>query len=332
MRPLTLGVLLSTPAPPARSPAGASVADDRAAHVRALEGLADLRSGSDIVGALADLGHVARPVGVDGDLDLALRQSDIDACLLALHGPAGGCGDVQSLLTVRGVPFFGPAGSAAALAFDKVRSRQVLGYHNLPVPASIALGPRTKTNDRALELLGWPCLVKPRRGALGLGVAPLTDPADVSEAIGRALAVDTQVLLERAVDGTEIQVVLLGDRVLGSAELLGPPGPDGANASLVCPPRISRGRLDGAHSLARRAVAALGLEDGLTRVDIMLSDRHNEVILEVEPLPPLCRDGVVARVAAAVGIVYEDLISMLVDRIVLRAPEPRLATGRALLQ
>jgi D-alanine-D-alanine ligase len=322
MRPLTFGVLVS--APSARQPSPEPL--------ETLEGLADLRSGSDLAAALREMGHAARPVGVDGDLDLTLRQCEIDACLLALHGRAGGCGDVQSLLTVRSVPYFGPSSSAVATAFDKVRSRQVLGYHNLPIPASLALGAHKKTTDKALELLGWPCLVKPRRGSLGLGVAAMTDPAEVPDAIARALAVDSEVLLERAMAGQEVQVVMLGSRVLGSAEILGDGGPDGANVPMVCPPRLSRGRLDGVHSLARRAVSALGLEDGLTRVDIMVTERHNEVILEVEPLPPLCRDGVVARVAAAVGIAYEDLVSMLVDRIVLRAPEPRLASGRSMLQ
>lgn len=315
MRPLTFGVLVSA-GPGPRGPSDAP--NDCGALDHALEGLADLRSGSDLAGALRALGYEARPLVADDDLDLGLRQSEIDACLLALHGRRGGAGDVQALLTMRSVPFCGPDGPAVSLAFDKVRSRQVLAYHNLPVPAALALGSETKTTDRAIELLGWPCLVKPRRGSLGLGVAALEEPADVSEALGRALLVDHEVVLERAIEGTEVQVVLLGTRVIGSAEILERPDLDGAGAQMICPPRFSRGRLDGIHALARRAVAALGLENGLSRVDVMVGDRYNEILLEVEPLPPLCRDGVVARVAAANGVAYEELVSMLVDRIMLR--------------
>ena len=329
MRPLTFGVLVS-----AGSPSAAPVGSSRtqcAALDQTLEGLADLRSGSDLACALRELGYEARPMVADDDLDLGLRQSEIDACLLALHGRRGGSGDVQALLSMRGVPFAGPDAAAVALAFDKVRSRQVLAYHNLPVPAALALGPQTKTTDRAIELLGWPCVVKPRRGSLGLGVATLHEPEDVSAAIGRALSVDTEVVLERAVQGTEVQVVLLGNRVLGAAEIVGRPDLDGAGASMVCPPRLPRGRIDGVCALARRAVSALGLDTGLSRVDVMVGDRYNELILEVEPLPVLCRDGVVARVAAAAGLAYEELVSMLVDRIMLRAPL-HTATGPTLLQ
>jgi D-alanine-D-alanine ligase len=304
----------------------------RVAGARALEAMVDLRSGGDVAQALRDLGHVARPIAADDDLDIGLRQIDVDACLLALHGRCGGIGDVQSLLTLRNVPYAGPAAAAVALAFDKVRSRQLLAYHNLPVPAAIALGPAGRPSDRALELLGWPCVVKPRRGAHALGVARLVAVGQVREAIERALDIDDEIVLERALDGTEVQVVVLGERVLGSAEVIARPSAGGEGGEMVCPPRFARGRIEGIHALARAAVAALGLHEGLTRVDIVATARHNEIVLEVEPLPSLHRDGVVARVARAAGFAYEDLVGELVDRIMLRVPDATLGRERPLLQ
>jgi D-alanine-D-alanine ligase len=341
MRPLTFGVLVSAGVGSAGiDEAAGSAADggDSAARQRfdrILEGVLDLRSASDLTEALRAMGLHAQPLTADDDLDLALRRTEVDACLLALHGRVGGSGDVQALLTLRSMPFCGPPGAAAALAFDKVRSRQVLAYHNLPVPAALALGGGRKASDKALELLGWPCVVKPRRGALGLGVAPLVDPEQVELAIGRALDIDREVVLERACSGIEVQVVLLGDRVLGAMEVSpafrAPAGLIDEDVSYVCPPRLPRGRLDGIYNLARRAVSALGLHDGLSRVDVMVGDRYNELILEVEPLPPLHRDGVVARVARAAGFAYEELVAAIVDRLVLRAPA-HMAAERPLLQ
>ncbi len=335
MRPLTFGVLVS--APSARLAPVTADMDGGGSVDETIEGLMDLRSGTDLANALRELGYVACPIAVDDDLDLALRQADVDACLLALHGRAGGTGEVQSLLTMRGLPYAGPSSAAVSLAFDKTRSRQVLAYHNLPTPASLALGPTQKASDKALELLGWPCVVKPRRGALGLGVAPLIDPELVAGAIGRALDVDEEVVLERALAGTEVQVVVMGDHVLGAMEvhrrpipgLLG--GKEDVDADYICPPEMSRGQIDGLHNLARRAVSALGLGDGISRVDIMVGDRYNEAILEVEPLPPLHRDGVVARVARAAGIAYPELVGHLVGR-VLPQVERRRTAAPAFLQ
>ena len=340
MRPLTFGVLCSVGPPPRQSTgfgpgalgAGPGLDPSTAEADGALEAAVDLRAASDLCQALHAMGHRARPVPADDDLDLTLRQSEIDACLLALHGRQGGGGDIQALLTVRGVPFAGQSGQATALSFDKVRGRQLLAYHNLPVPASIALGPSQRTSDRALEMLGWPCFVKPRRGALGMGVSAILDPAHVSEALGRALQVDREVVLERAMAGTEVQVVLLGERVLGAVEVSERDAFGAEITEMICPPRLTRSRLDGICTLARRAVSALGLHEGISRVDLIVNDRHNEVILEVEPLPPLHGDGVVARVARAAGFSYEAIVAELADRIMLRVPQSRPADEPRLMQ
>jgi len=335
MRPLTFGVLCSVGPPKAARPASSTEHAASGGHGpdpggadpsggefdRDIEAGYDLASAADLVRTLRGLGHAARPLPVDEDLDLTLRQADVDACLLALHGRRGGSGEVQSLLAVRGIPFAGPSAGAVALAFDKVRSRQMLAYHNLPVLPAVALGPQLKASERALALLGWPCVVKPRRGAHGLGIASLDRLDEIQFAIERALEVDEQIVLERKGPGMEVQVVLLGERIIGSAEIVDrTPGRAGDQ---VCPPRLSRGRIDGIQNLARRCVAALGLHDGLTRVDLLVSDRHNEVVLEVEPLPSLATDSVVARVARAAGISYEALVAGLVDRLMLRVPETR---------
>lgn len=327
MRPLTFGVLLSVG--PAKSGTDPGPATTHRAD-RELEARIDLRSASDLVGALRELGHQARVLAADEDLDLGLRSADVDACLLALHGRKGGAGDVQALLSVRGIPYAGPSAAATALAFDKVRARQMLAYHNVPVLPAVALGKDLKASERALALLGWPCYVKPRRGAHGLGVTPLTDIEQVREAIERALDLDREIVLERAAEGTEVQVVMLGERVLGAIELVGRDGH--MDGDVVCPPRLARGRMAGIENLARRTVAALGLYDGLTRVDLLVHDRHNEVVLEAEPLPTLARDGVVARVAKASGLSYEALVSELVDRLVLRVPEQWAAQSAVQLQ
>lgn len=356
MRPLTLGVLVSNGAFATGPDESAAASGDEifaesprdgvsegigarcpADADRAAEGVVDLRAASDLVDAIEALGHRAVPIAADDDLDPSLRRVSLDGCLLALHGRKGGSGEAQAVLAMRGVPFAGPPAACVALAFDKVRARQMLAYHNLPVPAAVALGEKTRGSERALELLGWPCYVKPRRGAHGLGVSRVGEIAEVRLAVERALDVDRELLLEREFSGREIQVVVLGERVLGAAEVLerhdahATCGIPGSGDSIVTPPDLSRGRLDGVCNLARRAVSALGLGEGLTRVDVLVHPRHNEAIVEVEPLPPLHRDSTVARVAAAAGLSYEDLVGAIIDRIPLRLDPPQ-PVARPLLQ
>ena len=293
----------------------------------------DVRSGQDLVAALTGLGHPATLLNADDTLDLQLRAARVTACLIAAHGALGGSGELQGLLGLRGIPFAGPSAAAAALAFDKLRARQILGFHSLPVPATLALQGAQPLDRQALGLLGWPCVIKPRRSSLGVGVRHLGDATRV------ALAAETHHqpaggwLLERAVLGREIQVVLLDGRVLGALEVERDPEDLRQISAMVCPPGLSPSRRHGIDNLATHAVAALGLTRGLARVDLMLSERHNEVILEVEPLPPLHRDGVVAKVALAAGLRYEQLVAAIVHDMVdapLRRPAPRVSTDQTL--
>ncbi len=293
----------------------------------------DVRSGQDLVAALAGLGHPATILYADDTLDLQLRAARVTACLIASHGALGGSGELQGLLALRGIPFAGPSAAAAALAFDKLRARQILGFHSLPVPATLALHGAEPLDRQALGLLGWPCVLKPRRSSLGVGVRHLGDAASVALAAEAYHQPGGSWLLERTVPGREIQVVLIDGRILGAIEVERDPADLRQISAMVCPPALSRSRRHGIDNLATHAVAALGLTRGVARVDLMLNERHNEVILEVEPLPPLHRDGVVAKVALAAGLRYEALVAALIHDMVeapQRRPAPRISVEQAL--
>jgi D-alanine-D-alanine ligase len=318
MQSLSIGVLVGAP------PVSGSIqaCDHGAASApQGPDSALDRRSGVDILESLAEMGHRPHLIPVE-ELDEGLTEADVDACFLALHGSLGGNGRIQSSLARRRIPYAGANAGPAALAFDKVLSRKVLALHNLPVPASVVLG--KDGNERAVGLLGWPCVIKPRRGSLGVGVTHLHGPSEVSEALERALDVDGELVLERTIEGEEIQVVLMGERVLGamqvdrcSAVSCWPP------SAITCPPQLSSARLDGIFNLARRAVHALEVENTVTRVDIILSPRRNEVILEVEPLPPLHRSGVVARAAQTTAMQHHDLLALMLSVLPIRTADVR---------
>lgn len=314
MRMHNFGVLVAAPAGGEAARGGALTGGD--------DSQLDGQSGQDLVDALDRLGHRATLIPCGPDPVRTLEQAGVTACVLATHGVLGGSGALQSLLDLRGIPHVGPSAAAVTLAFDKLRTRQILGCHSLPVPTTLAPAaspgaPGPTLDRRDLGLLGWPAVIKPRRGSLGAGVRFLEDPA----AIAAAVDAEGEWLVERAVDGREIQVVLLNGKVLGAMEV--EHASPGQICAMTCPPTLPRSRRHGIDHLATRAAAALGLSRGPVRVDILLHERHNEVILEVEPLPPLHRAGVVAKVARAAGLQYDALVAHLVG-----APAPVRAPAR----
>src|SRR5262249_9753914 len=95
---------------------------------------ASVAMGDAVLAALDGAGHDARAIHVSGDLDLALRQGGVDLAFVALQG-AGGGGPVQGLLETLGIPYTGSSFGVAALAADKLKTKELLRLHNLPTPA-----------------------------------------------------------------------------------------------------------------------------------------------------------------------------------------------------
>lgn len=280
----------------------------------------DRQSGGELALALRSLGVTATLLPGDDGLDLALRSNLVDACLIAAHGEVGGSGRLQALLELRQIPFAGPGSQAVAIAYDKLRARQILAYHSLPVPPTLVLGGSERPTRNAVGLLGWPCVLKPRRGSHASGVRLLAD----ADAVHAATDLDQgEFLLERAILGREIQVVLVHGRTLGALEVERDPNDFARTQAQVCPPSLPRSQLKGICNLAEHAARALGLTRGATRVDILQHPRHNEVVLEVEALPTLQRDGTVAKVARAAGVRYEVLVAELLRDVLELAPRPR---------
>ncbi|MDC0720045.1 hypothetical protein [Nannocystis bainbridge] len=258
------------------------------------------------------------PVSLTADdaLDVTLRRTRLRACLLATHGLAGGLGRIQALLELRKIPFVGPSAQVAGLAYDKLRARQILAYHSLPVPTTLALGGAEPPSRHDIGMLGWPCVLKPRRGSHAAGVRLLADADAIADASAAARDDAGEFLLERAVIGREVQVVLLHGKVLGTMEVVREAGDLAQIRAMTCPPGLTRSQLKGIGNLAEHATRALGLVRGAARVDILVHPRHNEVILEAEPCPDLRRSGVVARVAHAAGLRYEALVQELLRGLV----------------
>src|SRR5690606_25085227 len=199
---------------------------------------------------------------------LRRRCAELDRVLIVAHGHLGGSGRLHAAARACGLPVVGPSELAIALAYDKLAARRRLDHFNVPVPRTVALD--ADPSGAQLDRLGWPCVLKPRRGSAGAGVRRLDGASQVRAALAVASRVDPELLLEREVIGRELSVALLHGQVLGVAELdrsIDEHGP--RTSSMVCPPNLSEAQLAGVVNLARRAAAALQLSEGPTRVDLL---------------------------------------------------------------
>lgn len=273
-----------------------------------------LRTGEAVLNALRERGHNAIPIYVDHDIDVALRQEQIDVAFIALHGRWGEDGCIQGLLELQGIPYTGSDVMASALAMHKGKAKELFRLHNLPTPAYYTL-----TEDDAADLagvhgdFGFPCVVKPIREGSSVGVAICHSLEELAPAVEKALCFDGEVLVERFIAGKEVSVAILGNRALGACEIAPRAGfydyqnkyTKGATDYFV-PPRLSPERYRGVLAQALRAHIALGCQ-GATRVDMMISESGNEFILEVNTVPGLTPTSLLPKIADAAGISFGEL-------------------------
>ncbi|MBI4508629.1 MAG: D-alanine--D-alanine ligase [Deltaproteobacteria bacterium] len=273
-----------------------------------------LRTGEAVSAVLEERGYMVQRIFVDRDIDLLLRQARIDVAFVALHGRFGEDGCVQGLLELLGIPYTGSDVLASALAMNKARAKEVFRLHNLPTPACYVVQRQSSDTAIADHTLGFPAVIKPCHQGSSVGVSIAHNRDELELAFEEAFRFDDEILVERLACGKEVSVAILNDRALGAIEILPSQGFYDFSAKHVAgasehvmPARLSPERYRGVLTQALLAHRALGCS-GATRVDMIVSDRQNESILEVNTIPSMTPGGLFAQIALHSGLEFGDLV------------------------
>ncbi len=290
---------------------------------RSLERAISLQSGARVEDAAAALGHQVVPIDADDRLVSRLKSERPDVAFIALHGPGGEDGTVQSLLELLGIPYTGPGVAASVLCMDKVQSKHRMRAAGIPTPDWVAFGAAAFRElgvaDAFSEIesrLGLPLVVKPAGQGSALGVRFAGTAAEIPAALVAALSYDDRVLIERHVDGAELAVSILDGEALPIVEAI-PEEADAFNyearyeigrTRYVCPAEISAEQTNAVNEVALRTWSALGCA-GFARVDVILgSGQRGPQVLEVNSIPGLTDTSLLPMAAEAAGIGFERFV------------------------
>jgi len=251
--------------------------------------------------------------------EIATALSDVDVVFPVLHGPFGEDGTVQGLLELAGVPYVGAGVLASALCMDKDVFKSVLRDHGIPVTENITL----RAGDEPRNPFGYPCFVKPARLGSSVGITKAHDEEELRAGVALAFTHDEKVLVERLVDGVEVEVGVLGNlRPIASL-----PGEivvtqnewydyeakyDAGEMDLVVPARITEEQVARAQELAVRAFVATDCE-GMARADLFVRRDGEVLVNELNTIPGFTSTSVYARLFEESGIPYTELLDRLAD-------------------
>lgn len=280
-----------------------------------------LRSGRAVAEALrTKAGVEVRPVDVRDERVEELAAGSCDVAFIALHGRFGEDGGVQEVCERREIAYTGSGPRASRLALDKVQAKELFSAAGLTT-APWRVCPAADGIERAcagVAALGaGPVVVKPRTEGSSVGVSIVRAPGQLEPALREAWRFGPDALVERFVAGREFTSGVLGELSLPLVELrpkreffdYQAKYQDDRTEYIVAPPlppevtrRVQQAGL-GAHR-------ALGCK-GFSRVDVILAESGEPVVLEVNTIPGMTERSLFPKAARAAGIPFPDLCERL---------------------
>ncbi|MBP7875631.1 D-alanine--D-alanine ligase [Candidatus Woesebacteria bacterium] len=208
-------------------------------------------SGTEVVRALTQLGHIAVPILITeqqtwhlldattllstktsleqvGNTSLALipqsqalaplsgvGEAGVDLVFIAMHGPYGEDGKIQALMELLQLPYTGSGVLASALSMDKVQFRRIMQAEHISIPPS-----HTFTNENVEEMTSIlknvvgepPLVVKPSDQGSSIGVSIVHSWKELASAVALARKSGKTILVDRFVKGREFTVGIVGTK------------------------------------------------------------------------------------------------------------------------
>jgi len=274
------------------------------------------KTGNACLQALQQLNYQAVAVDAGHDLPRQLQDGGVEVAFIALHGRFGEDGRVQGLLEMLQIPYTGSGVMASSMAIDKVITKKLLLYHELPTPGFEFMRPGDSTEQLLERCRHLPLVVKPSREGSTIGITIARSREALRHGIDTAAALDGTVLVEDFIDGSELTVSVLNGEALPIIQIVPKSGfydfhakYTAGQTEYLLPAPIDAVITQRVQQAAVDACTALGCR-GAARVDFMLRDREFYCI-EVNTIPGMTETSLLPKAAGEAGIEFPQLVEMI---------------------
>ncbi|MDM8289372.1 D-alanine--D-alanine ligase [Slackia piriformis] len=252
-----------------------------------------------------------------------LIAGNYDVAFLCMHGKMGEDGTLQGFLEMIGLPYIGSGVWSSALAMDKAKSKLFYENAGIQTPVSVTLySPDDMSVEDILSTVGESCVVKPATEGSALGVYIVKGADEVKDAIEKAFELDSEVLVETFVKGTELTIAVLGNEQLEALPVIqivprnefydfeSKYAPGGSQH--LCPAPLNAEATEKVQEMAKAAHRVLGCS-GISRSDFIMDENGEFWILETNTLPGMTETSLLPDAARAAGIEFPELCTRLIE-------------------
>jgi D-alanine-D-alanine ligase len=232
------------------------------------------------------------------------------------------------LFELLGFQYTGNTPACLGNCLDKERAKNILRSFNIDTPDSVVINKSNKILEKDFKLK-YPVILKLLTEDASIGISEYSVVYNLHDLVKHveflSSTYNQDILAEEYIDGRELNIAVLGNKVLPISEITFDSLPEGLpkivtydgkwieksiyyeNTIPKCPAQLDLKVKKDIETIALSAFEALGCRD-YARVDIRLNKNNKPYVIEVNPNPDISEDSGFARAAAANGLNYVDLL------------------------
>jgi D-alanine-D-alanine ligase len=271
--------------------------------------------------AETDAGNI--PVN-KGNFSISSNGSEItfDGVFMIIHGTPGENGILQGYFELLGIPTTTGDTLNMALTFNKKMTTRVLGTLGFHVAKSLTLKQSDSfTTEQIIGQVGLPCFVKPNCGGSSIGTSRVNKAEDLQNAIELALKVDSQIIIEEFIQGTEVTCGVIQwqgkitalpiTEIVSQKEFFDFEAKYQGQSEEITPARLPQDIYNQVQRNSEAIYKALDCR-GMIRVDYIIRD-NDIFVIEVNTTPGFSEASIIPQQAGVQGISKTELITAVIS-------------------
>ena len=262
----------------------------------------------------------------DFSITLDGEKIKFDAVFIIIHGSPGEDGKLQSYFDLLNIPYTTCDATTSALTMNKGYTKAIVnGISGLNVANSIQLFNQDESNVKEIESqLKLPLFIKPNNGGSSIGMSKVNDWEDLKEALDKAFAEDSQILVEEFIKGREFTVgvykanhnlvVLPITEIISSKEFFDFEAKYTTGISEeITPANISDDLKDKVGDIVKASYLKLNCK-GMVRIDFILQDFTDEFFfIEINTVPGQSANSIIPQQVRATGMTMRHFYTLLIN-------------------
>jgi len=285
---------------------------------RSKERSVSINSGKACYQAIKKIGYEVYKYDPIKNIKNNIKKINPDIVFNCLHGKYGEDGKIQKILEKLKIPYTHSGVKASEVAMDKIKSKKIFFKKKIITPNFKII---KKISDIKNKISKSKFILKPinEGSSLGVQIFPEYPTSKNIKKIIKLIKKYKILIQEPYIEGREIQTAVLGNKAIGSVEII--PKRNfydykakyslSAKTKHIIPPKISK-RLD--NKIKRIAlIAHKSLKcRGVTRSDFRVMPSNKIYILEINTQPGMTNLSLVPEIAQNFGLSFTELVDWMI--------------------